>query len=76
MEGIEEPTGSLLWMDNVLLISIESKELQDMLNITNEIANRYHIEFGKEQSQILEIGLSQSPTLKLGDMTLEYTSRY
>ena len=49
LEGIVETTGSLLWMDDVLLISTDPNELQDMLNITNEIANRYHIEFGKEK---------------------------
>ena len=36
----------LLWMDDVAIISNDPKELQKMLNITNEVANRYHIEFG------------------------------
>ena len=74
LEGIEESTGSLLWMDDVLLISMDLNELQDMLNITNEIADRYHIAFGKEKSKILKIGPSKKmPTIKLGEMTLEYT---
>ena len=77
LEGIEETTGSLLWMDDVLLISTDPNELQDMLNITNEIANRYHIEFGKEKRKILKIGPSKKmPTIKLGEMTLEYTNKY
>ena len=76
LEGIEETTGRL-WMDDVLLISTDPNELQDMLNITNEIANRYHIEFGKEKRKILKIGPSKKmPTIKLGEMTLEYTNKY
>ena len=68
LEGIEETTGILLCMDDVLLISTDPNELQDMLNITNEIANRYHIEFGKEKSKILKIGPSKKmPTIKLGE---------
>ena len=36
----KEPIGCLLWMDDVALISNGPKELQKMLNITNEVANR------------------------------------
>ena len=48
--------GCLLWMDDVVLIHHDKEEIQKMLNITNEIAKRYHIKFGKEKSQILTIG--------------------
>ena len=77
LEGIEETTGSQLWMDDVLLISTDPNELQDMLNITNEIWNCYHIEFGKEKRKILKIWPSKKmPTIKLGEMTLEYINKY
>ena len=33
----EKKVGCLLWMDDVALISTEEKELQEMLNITNDI---------------------------------------
>ena len=63
-------------MDDVL-ISTDPNELQDMLNITNEITNRYHIEFGTEKSKILQIGpLKKMPSIKLGKMTLECTNIY
>ena len=42
------------WMDDVALISNDPKELQKMLNITHEAANRYHIEFGTAKSKILK----------------------
>ena len=38
-------------MDDVLLISTDPNEQQDMLNITNEITNRYHIAYGKEKKK-------------------------
>ena len=64
-------------MEDLLLISTDPNELQDILNITNEIANRYHIEFGKEKNKILKIGPSKKmPTIKLGEKTLEYTNNY
>ena len=50
----KEPIGCLLWMDDVALISNDPKELQKILNITNEVANRYHIEFGSAKSKILK----------------------
>ena len=37
----KEPIGCLLWMDDVALISNDPNELQKMLNIINEVANRY-----------------------------------
>ncbi len=56
LENIQEPIGCLLWMDDVALISNDPIELQQMLNITHEIASRYHIEFGAAKSKILKIG--------------------
>ena len=43
LDCAKEPIGCLLWMDDVALISNDPTELQKMLNITNEVANRYHI---------------------------------
>ena len=51
-EGIAELIACcLLWMDDVALISTNPKNLQKMLDITNEIANRYHVEFGEPKSK-------------------------
>ena len=69
--------GCLLWMDDVVLIHHDKEEIQKMLNITNEIAKRYHIKFGKEKSQILTIGNSEeTPNLKLGNETVDPTTTY
>ena len=47
----QKKVGCLLWVDDVVLISNDEKELQKMLDITDEIAKRYHLEFGKEKKQ-------------------------
>ena len=75
--SLEEKIGCLLWMDDVLLISSEPKELQLMLEITNTIAGKYHIEFGEEKSNVMKIGRSKNnPEFTLGDMNLKYTDKY
>ena len=48
-----------------------------MLNITYDIANRYHIEFGAAKSKILKIGKTKTkPDLYLGSMKMEYENTY
>ena len=48
-----------------------------MLNITNEVANRYHIEFGSAKSKIIKIGnKTTKPDIYLGEKKLEYTDNY
>ncbi len=49
----DSPIGSLPWVDDVALISMDEKELQDMLNTTNQTASRYRVAFGKEKSQVI-----------------------
>ena len=69
--------GCLLWMDDVALISENKEEMQEMLNITEEIGNRYRIKFGEEKSKILKIGKHlPEPDFKLGDMKLGYCEKY
>jgi hypothetical protein len=51
--------GCLLWMDDVAFMSTEQEEMQELLNITNEISKRYHIEFGKEKSKFMKIEKKQ-----------------
>ena len=40
----------LLWMGDVLLMETKQQENQILLNITNKVAEKYHIKFGKEKS--------------------------
>ena len=42
--------GCLLWMDSVAFISKSDKEMQEMLDIADEIGNRFRIKFGEEKS--------------------------
>ena len=74
--GKEEKMGCLLWVDDVVLISENPKELQEMLDITHKIASKYHIVFGKEKSKVMNIGTRKVPKFKLGEMELEPTSEY
>ena len=39
--------GCLLWMDDVVPIAENQEDLQEMLNITGNIANKYHTVFGE-----------------------------
>ena len=70
--------GCLLWMDDVALITKDKEDMQTLLDITNEIAMRYHIKFGKEKSKTVKIGGRTKPTekLNLGEMELDYTDSY
>ncbi len=77
MDNIQEPVGCLLWMDDVALISNNQTELQKLLDITHEIASRYHIEFGSAKSKILKIGKGKAkPDFYLGGKKLEYENTY
>ena len=64
-------------MDDVVLMSNKTDELQKMLDITNEIANRYKIVFGEEKSNIISTGHNNgSPEPLLGNMTIKQTDSY
>ncbi len=78
----KEPIGSLLWVDDVALMSMDEKELQDMLNTTNQTASKYRIAFGKEKSQVMIVGSQKQRTetsnmkFNLGEMELDHTESY
>ena len=77
LHNTEEYIGCLLWMDDVALITDNHKDLQEMLNITYHVANKYHIEFGMAKSKILKIGKTkEKPPLYLGKNELEYVQTY
>ena len=77
LHNTEEYIGCLLWMDDVALITDNHKDLQEMLNITYHVANKYHIEFGMAKSKILKIGKTkEKPPLHLGKNELEYVQTY
>ena len=57
-----------------------------MLDITNDIANKYHIAFSREKSKMMRIGKDKKKTTKnkdtppkepnLGSVNIEYTNSY
>ena len=69
--------GCLLWMDNEVLIHHDKHIMQNMIDTTNEIANRYRIQFGQEKSKIMIVGKDKDDdNFKLGQMPLQKTDKY
>ena len=66
-----EKMGCLLWMDDVALIHSDRKVLQQMMECTNDIARRYHIEFGAAKCKIVRIGNGPKAEVQLNDQPLE-----
>jgi hypothetical protein len=78
--GTDTRLACLLWMDDVVLLSQTPEEMQELLNITDHVAKKYHIEFGKEKSLNLTIpprGRNpQKINFKLGHLDIEPTGHY
>jgi hypothetical protein len=66
--------GCLLWIDDIVLMSTNKEELQEMLNITDDIANRYHIEYGEAKSKLMIIGEKKKRNNKNKEQTLTNTT--
>ena len=61
--------GCLLWMNDVVLIHHDKHIMQNMIDTTNEIANRYRIQFGQEKSKIMIEGKDNDDVnFKFGQM--------
>ena len=76
--GNETTPGCFLWMDDVVLMHTDPRMIQNMLDTTYRIAQRYRIKFGTEKSKVLHIG---PPTplrnkFTLGPQMLEATDTY
>ena len=72
---------TLLWMDDVVLITDNRQDMEKLLKSTNEIANRYHIAFSKEKSNLMKIDSKKKEQekeeiMKIGNITLEETEKY
>jgi hypothetical protein len=64
-------------MDDVALITDNIKDMEKLLENTDQIANRYKIEFGKEKSNIMQINGKQAKhPVKIGSFEVEYTDKY
>ncbi len=68
--------GCLLWMDDVALIHHDRATLQRMMDTTEDIAKRYHIEFGVEKCKVVKIGPGRKSKIILNNKELEETTNY
>ena len=71
-----QQTQCLLWVDDVAIISNNPETHKKLLNITQEVANKYRIEFGKNKSKTILIGKGEKKPFKINEMDLEYTETY
>ena len=67
---------SLLWMDDVCLIHHDLQKLQEILDVTNHVANKYHIQFGAAKCKVTKKGKGRKRTLKLSGEVLEEVPSY
>ena len=71
-----EKVNTLLWMNDVCLTHHDLKTLQWMLNITNHVALKYHIEFGAAKCKTVRIGKGNKSEIKLNGQTLDKVDTY
>ena len=71
-----EKLRDLLWMDDVLLIHENTKEAQKMLDVTNHIALKNHIEFGAPKCKVVKIGRGPKTQINLNGAILEEVPAY
>ena len=63
-------------MDDVSLIHNDRDKLQQMLDITNHVAKKYHIEFGAAKCKVVKTGKGTSSKLTLNGQTREEVEAY
>ena len=63
-------------MDDVCLIHHALTTLQQMLNIANHVAKKYHIEFGAAKCKVVKIGPGLKSKITLNNTTLEKVPKY
>ena len=63
-------------MDDVALIHDDRDTLQKMMECTNDVARRYHVEFRVAKCKILRIGKGPVASINLNDQPLEETTKY
>ena len=67
----------LLWMDDVVLIEQTCNIMQNLLDITRDTSQKYHIEFGMPKTNYLRTSKKKDTIeLKLGDNIIKETEKY
>ena len=67
---------SLLWMNDECLIHHDLNNLQKILDITNHVANKYHIQFGAAKCKVFRRGRGTKSALNMNGEILEEVSTY
>ena len=67
---------SLPLMDDMCLIHHDLNKLQEILDVTNHVANKYHIQFGAVKCKVIKRGKGKKSALKLNGETLEEVPKY
>ena len=68
---------SLLWMDDVVLIENKTKNAQELLNVTDNVSKKYHVEFGMPKTKYLRASKKKEKIeLKIGENVIEETDKY
>ena len=74
---IDPESKCLLWVDDVAIITNNIKDQKTMLQITEEIADKYRIKFGENKTKLLQIGKKQEAhTLTINNFKIENTANY
>ena len=63
-------------MDDVCLIHHDQEKLQEILNVTNYVAQKYHIEFGAAKCKVVKIGKGTKSEIRLNNQILEEVTSY
>ena len=63
-------------MDDVRLIHHDLTTLQEMMDITNHVAKKYHIEFGAAKCKVVRIGPGQESKIMLNNTIQEEVPKY
>ena len=74
-----ETIPALLWVDDIVGAETEPLKVQTILNIIDDLASMYRIEFGEDKSKIMVVGGNANtprPDFFMGDMKLEYCESY
>ena len=75
--GIKDNSFCLLWVDDVAIITDNCEDQHKLMHITEQVANKYRIVFGKDKSKILLIGSRKEPPHpKINEMVIETTQQY
>ena len=67
----------LLWMDDVVLAETSAADSQKLLNITNDVSLKHHVEYGMPKTKFMVTGnRKHNINLKLGERQVDETDKY